>query len=111
MHLAVIRADNHDELWKEFSLLDCWSIRILSLSLCGTTFRWERFDSSHITRVLTRWFSSKGENDDEPYSFDGLLGILDIYEDFIILEERIQGTLSAFEGIRLVKERKKTAGL
>lgn len=32
---------------------------------------------------------------------------LDVYVDWVILEERIEGTLPAFEGIRIVKERVK----
>ncbi|MGE0680724.1 MAG: NACHT domain-containing NTPase [Candidatus Binatia bacterium] len=35
---------------------------------------------------------------------------LDAYVTLVILEERIQGNLLAFEGIRLVKERKKPSG-
>ena len=31
---------------------------------------------------------------------------LDLFVDFVILEERIQGNIEAFEGIRIVKERK-----
>jgi hypothetical protein len=31
---------------------------------------------------------------------------LDLYVDFVILEERVQGNLPAVEGIRIVKERK-----
>jgi hypothetical protein len=30
---------------------------------------------------------------------------LDLYVDFVILEERVQGNLPAVEGIRIVKER------
>jgi hypothetical protein len=34
-------------------------------------------------------------------------GCFSLYLDFAILEERIQGNLPAFEGIRIVKERKR----
>ena len=33
---------------------------------------------------------------------------LDLYVDFVILEQRVQGKLPAFEGIRIVKERMET---
>jgi energy-coupling factor transporter ATP-binding protein EcfA2 len=35
---------------------------------------------------------------------------LDLYADFAILEERIEGNLPAFEGIRIVRERKRESG-
>jgi len=32
---------------------------------------------------------------------------LDLYVDWAILEERIEGNLAAFEGLRIVRERKR----
>src|SRR5262249_15084976 len=53
-----------------------------------------------------RFFFRRPSKPDEGYREQAIDAFLDLYIDFAILEERVQGEIQACEGILLVKERK-----
>jgi hypothetical protein len=83
--------------WREVCSFLCWYIRISVLvipSIISSRIPFHRLPRQEQTLV----------SDD---ILSGMFKGLELYIDFAILEGRTQGTLQAFEGIRMVKERKK----
>ncbi|HYN87798.1 MAG TPA: hypothetical protein VER55_04685, partial [Ardenticatenaceae bacterium] len=78
-----------------------WLIRVWALSIL--------FESSPRPRprTLTDRLLSKRRSRMDDYDDALMRAMRDLYIDMVILEERIDGNLPAFEGIRIVKERKK----
>jgi hypothetical protein len=78
-------------------------VDLVDLSIAAAA---QRSSQSLTVRLLGTGRSKQGES----YMREELEDRLDMYADFAILEQRVQGTFPAVESIRVVRERTRTAG-